>query len=577
MNLNDILRDDILKPGRYIGREWNVSTKDFAAAQVKVALCFPDLYEVGMSNLGVRILYGILNRMEGVACERCFAPAADLEARLKETATPLFTLESRQPLGVCDIVGFSLGHELCYTNVLAMLELSGIPLRSSDRTAAHPLIIGGGPCVANPEPVHAFFDCFVIGEGEEALPELIEKYRSLQGPFKQGAVPRREVLRSLAQIPGVYVPSLFEAGESVEKRIVCDFENSFFPVQWLVPYLAVIHDRVTVEVMRGCPNRCRFCQARAQYYPVRMRSPEKVLEICRTSQEATGYEEVALAGLSVSDYPHLPTVLGPLIARCRTQGIAVSLPSIKPKALVGELSTLIASIKKTGLTFAPEVGSRKLLHVIGKDFDFIEFYGTLKEAYSAGYQHVKLYFMIGLPHEDDRDLDAIVEVVLKASALRKDAVGKYAQVNVSINTFIPKPHTPLQWCGMCSREEAERKQRYLLDRLKKYRLIKVSFHEYPLTFLEGVFTRGDRRLANAIEEAYRRGARFDAWQEHLKVGVWEEAFAAAGVDAQEYLRERSTDEALPWGFLSMGIDRERLAQEYADSMQVPLNKAVDTQ
>lgn len=568
----------IKKPARYIGSEWNVSTKDFASSDTRFCICFPDVYEIGMSNLGIRIIYSVLNAMEGVCCERSFSPDIDMEKLMREQNVSLFSLESQKPLGEFDLVGISLGYELCYTNVLTMLDLSGIPLKSSQRTNRHPLIIGGGPCSLNPEPMSEFFDFFLIGEAEEALGEIVALYRRCRADYRSGALQKRELLKMVSSIEGVYVPSLYgqkpgeplrpaEDGvpERVKKRVVNDLENLPFPVDWLVPYIQVVHDRITVEVTRGCSNRCRFCQARCQYYPLRQRSVETVAAIARASFARTGYEEISLTGLSMSDYPHLKELLEEIIPSFRKRGVSVSLPSVKPNAALGGLSAMIASIRKTGLTFAPEAATERLRQIIGKDFSEEDLFKTLEQAYGAGYEHVKLYFMVGLPGETPEDLDAIVSFAEQVSRLKKKVAGRSAHVNVSINTMIPKPHTPFQWMAMTGLEDMASRAELIRKRARKGNL-KVSFHNRLMSYLECVFSRGDRRLGAVIETAFRKGARFDAWDEHFSFARWMECFQSCGVDPQDYCRGKPTDEALPWSFVDTGVPLEVLKKEYYDAL-----------
>jgi radical SAM family uncharacterized protein len=572
--MEDALLEGLMRPGRYIGAEWNVCRKDFTQCQVRVALCFPDLYEVGMSNLGMRVLYGMLNAQDNVGCERCFAPAQDCEQRLLQTGALLGTLETGMPLKQFDLVGFSLGHELAYPNVLMMLERGGIPLEAAGRTDDDPLVIGGGPCTLNPEPMHAFFDAFIIGEAEEALAEVAQLL------LQTKSQPRAVRLTALGRIQGVYVPSWYEiaytdqggissrtvrvdhAPARVSKRIVQDFENAFFPASWVVPYIQIVHDRITVEVARGCPNVCRFCQARSQYFPLRQRSAERVLELCRSAYGSSGYEELALGGLSVSDYPHLSKVLGPLMVMCKPLGVGVSLPSLKARDIVGEVSALIATVKKTGLTFAPEAGTARLRELLAKNFDEEEFFRMLGIAYANGYQHVKLYFMTGIPTESLDDLEGIASFAVKVSEARRAAAGKPAQVNMSVNTLIPKPHTPLQWYGMLSIEEMRKRQDVVKARAFRNKRLRVSFHPAAMSFWEGVLSRGDRRLSAVIRAAYEAGARFDSWDDQFNPGRWQESCARCGVDPKWYTDSRAVDALLPWDVIDTGVSGEYLKQEF---------------
>lgn len=569
----------VRKPARYIGNEWNVSKKPFENADVKFALCFPDLYEVGMSNLGIRIIYGILNSITGVVCERFFSPAQDLEDMLRSNKMEIFSLESKRRLREFDIAGFSMGYELSYTNILSLLDLGSVPLKSSMRDASWPLVIGGGPCTANPEPVHEFFDLFVIGEAEDAIGEIIEVYKNTKPGFKSGRIPKQELLLLLSGIEGVYVPSLYEvkydqAGSvaefkpkydsvpvQVKKRFVRDFNNSFFPVEWIVPYIEVIHDRIAVEIMRSCPNTCRFCQAKRFYYPLRQRDVGTILKLADSAYKNTGYEEIALAGLSVSDYSCLGELLGKLVDLFKDNGVSISLPSVKPRTYLGDFTSLVATIKKTGLTFAPEAAREETRKMLGKNFDLQAFFQALEKSYLSGYQRVKLYFMISLPHENENDLDAILDLAEKVSCLRKTKNLPAAFVNVSINPLIPKPHTPFQWLGMESPGLIKNKINYIKAK-NKNRKIKLNFHNPDMSFLEALLSRGDRRLSKIIESAFNKGARFDAWDDHFDLARWMDAFSESKLDPESYLKEKPKDQALPWDFIDIGVKKEELAAEY---------------
>ncbi|MDI6759111.1 MAG: TIGR03960 family B12-binding radical SAM protein [Candidatus Omnitrophota bacterium] len=577
------MTDDIFlqvnKPGRYIGGEWNVSKKDFNKANIKFALCFPDLYEIGMSNLGIRIIYGMLNEIPDLTCERFFAVSSDMENILRNQHLEIFSLESKRPLREFDIIGFSLGTELNYTNALKILNLGSISLEASHRDNDLPLVIAGGPCALNPEPMHEFFDLFIIGEAEEALLEVIDVYRKYKERYKSHKVSKQDLLLILSGIEGVYVPALYEVkfnsgGEieyfkpkisgapvKIKKRFVRDLDSSYFPIGWLVPYIQLIHDRITLEIMRGCPNKCRFCQGRSQYFPLRQRSVQKILGLAQQAYSCTGYEELSLAGLSVSDYTHIEELLQRLIGLFEKDKISISLPSIKAKTMVGELASLIAGIKKTGLTFAPEAGLSRMRSAMGKDFNEADFFQALKKAYLAGYQQVKLYFMIGLPNESEEDLAAIIAFSVRVSELRREAGFGPARVNISVNTLIPKSHTPLQWFGMAALESIKTKQDYIRKNIRNKR-IKVSFHNRYMGFLEGVLSRGDRRLSKVILQAFLKGASFDAWESSFSPEKWADSFKECNIDPQFYLKEKSKEEILPWDFIDALIPKELLREEF---------------
>ena len=555
------------RPAQYIGNEWNASKKDFASCAISFALGFPDLYEIGMSNLGLRIIYGVLNSIPDVVCERFFAVEADMEALLRNSNSRLSSWETNQELMRFDILGFSLGSELNYTNVLSILELAGLPLQSSLRDSQYPLVIAGGPCTLNPEPMVDFFDLFIIGEAEEAVVEVLNLYRKYKSDYKSGVLTKAGLLLELSRIEGVYVPALYTSTLKVKKRVVKDFDSSFFPCNWMVPYVQTVHDRITLEIMRGCPNRCRFCQARAQYYPLRIRSREKVLSLANSAYASSGYEELSLAGLSVSDYPDLEKLVTDLTSTFKDQAVNLSLPSLKAKALLGNVSTLIAKIKKTGLTFAPEAGTQRLRQALAKDFSEEEFFKAIEEAYQAGYQHLKLYFLIGLPGETEEDLKGIINLAKTASELKRKIKGGPAQINISINPLIPKPHTPLQWLKMESIATIREKQSFLRSYCKNKRF-KLNFHNLEMGFIEGVLSRGDRLLGKVILAAYRKGARFDAWPNSFSFAKWQEAFSETGLDAEGYLSEKSTSQLLPWDFIDAGIKKEDLIDDFNKSIVI---------
>jgi radical SAM family uncharacterized protein len=589
--IEDLLLN-VHRPAQYLGNEWNACKKCFDSCAISFALGFPDLYEIGMSNLGLRIIYGVLNNIPDLACERFFAPEADMQAALKAGNRRFFSWESHQELIRFDFLGFSLGSELNYTNVLNIMELAGLPLEASSRDCQYPLVIAGGPCTLNPEPMAAFFDLFIIGEAEEAIVEIINLYRRYKDDYKCGRLAKEDLLIELAGIDGVYAPSLYavdynHTGElisfslknanleakfqqkdqplKIKKRVVDDFNAAYFPCNWMVPFVQTVHDRITLEIMRGCPNHCRFCQSRSQYYPLRIRSKEKITLLASLAYASSGYEELSLAGLSVSDYPGLENLVSDLISTFKEHAVNLSLPSLKAKALLGNVSTLIAKIKKTGLTFAPEAGTQRLRQVLAKDFSEDDFFKAVEEAYQAGYQHLKLYFLIGLPGEEEKDLEGIINFAHAASELKKKIKGGPAQINISINPLIPKPHTPFQWLKMEAVSAIREKQNYLRSHCKNKRL-KFNFHSLEMSFLEGVLSRGDRLLSAVILAAYRKGARFDAWSSYFSFAKWQEAFSEVGIDPQRYLREKSTSEVLPWDFIDTGIKKEDLLIEFNKSL-----------
>jgi len=577
MELDDILLQ-VNKPARYIGQEWNLPKKDFAKADIKFALCFPDLYEIGMSNLGIRIIYTILNNLPDVVCERFFSCAPDMEKILRDKNMEIYSLESKKRLKEFDFVGFSLGHELNYTNVLNILELGSIPLKSSLRSHHYPLVIGGGPCTLNPEPLHEFFDLFVIGEAEEAILEIIDIYRKFKIKFKTSKINKYDLLVMFSQLEGVYVPSLYEARYQregkieefkprtndiplkIKKRFIKDLNSAYFPLHWLIPYIQIVHDRITLEIMRGCPNSCRFCQARSQYFPFRQREPENILNLADSAYKYTGYEEISLLGLSLSDFSGIEELLKRLIGLFKENAVSISLPSVKSKTIIGNISSLIASIKKTGLTFAPEAATERLRKVLNKDFNTQEFFKVVEQVYNSGYQNIKLYFMIGLPFEREEDLDGIIDLSSRTLELSKRVNRRPARVNVSINTLIPKPHTPFQWLGMERIEGIKYKQDYLKRKIRNKRL-QLSLRNPQMSFLEGVLSRGDRRLSQVIFSAFTRGARFDAWDNYFVFNRWMDAFERLNINPDFYLEDKSKDEFLPWDFLDIGISKEALIKE----------------
>lgn len=574
-NLNELLLT-VQKPARYTGGEWNSIKKEWTPERVKVLLAFPDVYEVGMSHLGIRILYGILNNRDDSLCERAFAPWPDFEKVLRDNKIPLFSLESRRPLKDFAIVGFSVCHELSCTNILNMLDLGGIPLRSSERGDGDPIVIAGGPAVYNPEPIAEFIDAFVIGEAEEAIGEIVDAYKSFRNT--QYAI-RNAILKALAKIPGVYVPAFYkveynddrtirsfspkEPGipDRIEKRFIKDLNGAFYPTKQIVPNIGIVHDRIAIEIMRGCKHACRFCQATMTYRPCRERSKEKILEIARESYSATGHDEISLLSLSSVDFSNIRETIETLNREFAPKSVSISVPSLRVEEALKDLPGLIAKVKKSGLTFAPEAASDRLRRSLNKNIDIEKLSLACIESFKAGWRRVKLYFMIGLPGESDEDAGMIASLVTDISAARRAVDGKMAEVTASINAFIPKPHTPFQWEPMNGLDALERK-RALLYRAVPSRFIKLDFHSFRMSYIEAVLARGDRRLADAIYGVWKAGGRFEGWQDSFDPGRWSSVFDTLSIDPDFYAaRRRNFDEVLPWDFIDTGAGRAKLSRE----------------
>ena len=549
------------KPARYIGGEWNSIVKE--RADVRFALLFPDVYEIGMSHLGSRILYHVLNSEEGVACERAFAPWIDLEQVLREEHEPLFSLETKRPLNEFDILGFSLLYEMCYTNILQMLDLSGIPLLAMERKESDPLVVCGGPCVCNPAPVAPFMDAILIGDGEEMTLDLVRAVRRAKAEGKS----KRELLREISQIRGIYVPSLKTENTRVVRRIVKDLDQAEFTGKPIVPYLNIVHDRVALEVMRGCTRGCRFCQAGYIYRPIRERKSETVLELARQQIGCTGYDEVSLLSLSTGDYSEVHRLVPQIIREMEAGKVSVALPSLRVDSELANDLSVMQTVRKAGLTFAPEAGTQRLRDVINKNVTEEDILRATQDAFSAGWSSVKLYFMIGLPTETDEDILGIAELARKISGqfyqLPKEKRGKGLRLNVSVSTFVPKPFTAFQWCGQVPPDEIRRRQDLLRGALKGARGTELNCHYSLLSVLEAAFSRGDERLSDVLLRAYTLGCRFDAWTEQFQPKAWAQAFADCGLSEEAYAqRAYAPDEPMPWDFVDMLVTKEYLRREY---------------
>ena len=547
--MTDMLLSRVEKPARYIGSEWNMERKE--VYDFRFALCFPDVYEIGMSHLGSRILYRVLNDMDGVYCERCYAPWTDMEQALRELHEPLFTLETKSPLRDFDIVGFSLLYEMCYTNVLTMLDLSDIPFLAAERDESYPLIVAGGPCTVNPEPIAELMDAILIGDGE--------------GPvYENGRYVRTERLCE-------------EAPEHPVRRVVRDLDHAKYIGRQLVPHMQIVHDRVAVEVMRGCTRGCRFCQAGYIYRPVRERTKETLLDQTRALVACTGYDEVSLLSLSTGDYSELHALLPRIIDDMAEQKVSVSLPSLRIDSILKDDLEKMQTVRKGGLTFAPEAGTQRMRDVINKNVTEEDLLRAVTDAFTAGWCGVKLYFMIGLPTETDEDIVGIAELARKVSncfyRLPKDKRGSGFRVTVSVSTFVPKPWTAFQWCAQNRQEEIVRKQQLLKTALKGVRGAELHCHPSVLSVLEAVFSRGDRRLINVLIDAYRRGCRFDSWAEHFKPDAWAAAFEQNGLTMDEYAhRERDMEEPLPWETIDALVTVSYLRREWQRAQEARTTK-----
>lgn len=574
----------VQKPGRYTGGELNSVIKNPKDVDIRFAFCFPDTYEIGMSHLGMKILYSLLNKREDTWCERVFAPWVDMEELMRKNDVPLFALESSDEIKDFDVIGFTLQYELCYTNVLNMLDLAGVPVRSADRKSLTPLVIGGGPCVCNAEPIADFFDLTLPGEGEEVLNELMDLFKE----YKKKGASKEEFLKAAAKIEGVYVPSFYEfsynddntiksvtpsngAPERVKKRIISDLDTVFYPESFVVPFIDIVHDRAVEEIFRGCIRGCRFCQAGFLYRPIREKSSDTVNKQCRSLCDTTGYDEISLSSLSTSDYTQLQSLLEGIFSWSEDDKVSVSLPSLRVDNFSDELMEKLQKVRKSGLTFAPEAGTQRLRDAINKNVTEREVIETSRKAFSGGWTNVKLYFMMGLPTETNEDVVGIADLAQKVvDEFYKNPnkpKGKGVNVSISVSCFVPKPFTPFQWEAQDTMEQLKAKQHLLLESVKS-RKISVSYHDARTSFLEGVFARGDRRLCDVMERAWRKGCRFDSWDECFSFEKWMEAFEECGVDPYFYTsRKRNYDEVLPWDHMDYGISNKFFQKEAEKAYQ----------
>ena len=571
---------NVKTPSRYIGGELNSVVKDKNKVDMRFAFCFPDTYEIGMSHLGMKILYSLTNERENFWCERVFAPDVDFEKLMRENDIPLYGLESLEPIKDFDFIGFTIQYEMCYTNILNMLDLAGVPVKAKDRTALSPIVIGGGPCVCNPEPIAEFFDMFILGEGEEVNLEVYDLYVEMK---KKGA-SKTEFLEAAAKIEGVYVPAFYDvayeddgrvksftqknsnASPTIKKRIIKDMSRVYYPDKFVVPYCEIVHDRAIVEVLRGCIRGCRFCQAGYIYRPLREKNTGVICSETKSLCESTGYEEVSLSSLSTSDHSDIENMLVKLSNYTEEEKINLSLPSMRIDRFSKELMDQIQKVRKSGLTFAPEAGTQRLRDVINKNITEDEIFRACKLAFDGGYTAVKLYFMLGLPTETDDDIRGIAELAKKICDLfyqnPNRPRGRHIQISISCATFVPKPFTPFEFEPQATEEEIKHKQEVLLDATRGNRNVSVSWSKYRVSVLEAVLARGDRRISSVIYDAWKSGCKFDSWDEYYNYNAWCEAFGKNGLDMNFYAcRKREYDEVFPWDCFDYYVTKQFLIRE----------------
>ncbi|MEA4960476.1 TIGR03960 family B12-binding radical SAM protein [Lutispora sp.] len=589
LNIKDYIYDKLLpkveRPGRYIGTEWNSIHKALEGINIRFAFCFPDSYEVGMSHLGMKILYHLLNDQKDIYCERVFAPWPDMESLMRKEDIKLFALESRDYIQDFDFVGFTLQYEMSYTNIINMLDLAGVPKLTSQRREGDPFVVAGGPCAYNPEPLSQVIDFFMLGEGEEQMLEVMEVYRQ----WKVKGMKREEFLELVSKVRGVYVPSFYDVSynedntiksimpnkegvpEKVKKRVIKDLNKAYFPDKIIVPFIDVVHDRIMLEIFRGCTRGCRFCQAGMIYRPVRERTVEELFSIAEKLVESSGYEEISLSSLSTGDYSKLSELAEKLLSEYEKDRIGLSLPSLRIDSISLKLLQEVQKVRKTGLTFAPEAGSQRLRDVINKNVTEEDLINSVGAAFDLGYSNVKLYFMIGLPTETMEDVEGIADLGYKVMEryyqVPKNQRGKGINITISTSCFVPKPFTPFQWEPQDNIEAMREKQKHLQKMLRK-KGFTYNWHDPNLSLLEAVFARGDRRLSKVLIRAWELGCKFDGWDEHFKYEAWLQAFEDCGIEPEFYaLRKRELEEVLPWSHIDVGVTKKYLKSEYRKALK----------